>query len=158
MTTAWILAFKQEVLVYYREQKEMAEAALARCNDQTFFAHWREDGNGHTNSIAILVKHISGNFRSRWTDFLSTDGEKPARHRDREFIQRDEDNRAMIMQGWEEAWQILFATLEALTEADFARTVTIRGEPYPVLRAIFRNLTHATHHIGQIDLLATTLQ
>ena len=158
MTTAWILAFKQEVLVYYREQKEMAEATLARCNDQTFFAHWREDGNGHTNSIAILVKHLSGNFRSRWTDFLSTDGEKPARHRDREFIQRDEDNRAMIMQGWEEAWQILFATLEALTEADFARTVTIRGESYTVLRAIFRNLTHAAHHIGQIDLLATAVQ
>jgi len=158
MTTSWILEFKQEVLVYYREQKEMADAALARCNDQTFFAHWREDGDGHTNSIAILVKHISGNFRSRWTDFLSTDGEKPERHRDREFIQSDKDNRAMIMQGWEEAWQILFATLEALTEADFARTVTIRGEPYTVLRAIFRNLTHAAHHIGQIDLLATALQ
>ena len=158
MTTAWILEFKQEVLWYYREQKELADVALARCDDQTFFAHWRADGDGHTNSIAIVVKHLSGNFRSRWTDFLRTDGEKPARHRDQEFIQRAEENRAMIMQGWEEGWQILFATLEALSEADFARTVTIRGEPFTVVRAILRNLTHAAHHIGQIDLLATALQ
>ena len=158
MTTAWILEFKQEVLWYYREQKELADAALARCDDQTFFAHWRADGDGHTNSIAIVVKHLSGNFRSRWTDFLRTDGEKPERHRDQEFIQRAEENRAMIMQGWEEGWQILFATLEALSEADFARTVTIRGEPFTVVRAILRNLTHAAHHIGQIDLLATALQ
>jgi hypothetical protein len=152
------MEFKAEVLMYYREQKEMADAALARCDDQTFFVQWGEDGDDHTNSIAILVKHLSGNFRSRWTDFLTTDGEKPDRHREREFIQDEEDNRAVIMQRWEEAWRILFATLEALTEADFARTVTIRGEPYTVLRAIGRNLTHAAHHIGQIDLLATALR
>jgi uncharacterized damage-inducible protein DinB len=152
------MEFKAEMLMYYREQKEMADAALARCADQTFFAQWRKDGDDHTNSIAIVVKHLSGNFRSRWTDFLTTDGEKPDRHREREFIQGEEDSRAVIMQRWEEAWQILFATLEALTEDDFARPVTIRGEPYTVLRAICRNLTHAAHHIGQIDLLATALQ
>jgi uncharacterized damage-inducible protein DinB len=158
MSTAFIAEFKAEVLARYGEQKEMADAALARCDDRMFFARLRADGDEHTNSIAILVKHISGNFRSRWTDFLTSDGEKPDRHRAREFIQGEEENRAMIMQRWEEAWQILFATLEALTEADFARTVTIRGEPHTVLQAIARNLTHAAHHIGQIDLLATALR
>jgi hypothetical protein len=158
MTRSWILEFKQEVLADYRVQKEMADVALARCNDHTFFSYWHAGGDDHTNSIAILVKHISGNFRSRWTDFLMTDGEKPDRHREREFMQSDADNRALIMQAWEDAWQILFATLESLTEADFARAVTIRGEPHTVPRAILRNLTHAAHHIGQIDLLATALQ
>jgi hypothetical protein len=158
MTTTWFLEFKDEVLARYREQKQMADAALARCDDQMFFARLRADGDDHTNSIAIVVKHLSGNFRSRWTDFLTTDGEKPDRQREREFIQGDEENRALIMQRWEEAWQILFATLDALTEADFDRSITIRGEPHTVLQAIFRNLTHAAHHIGQIDLLATALK
>src|SRR5262245_48221586 len=102
MTTVWIPEFKDEVLARYREQKEMADAALARCDDRMFFARLRQDGDDHTNSIAIVVKHLSGNFRSRWTDFLDTDGEKPDRHREREFIQGEEDNRTQIMQRWEE--------------------------------------------------------
>lgn len=158
MSDSWILAFKAEVIELYRAQKAMADAALARCDDEMFFARLRADGDDHTNSIAILVKHISGNFRSRWTDFLTTDGEKPDRQRPLEFVQSDADSRALIMERWEAAWQTLFATLEGLTEADFARTVMIRNEPHTVMHAIGINLLHAAHHIGQIDLLATALQ
>lgn len=156
--TTWIMDYKAEVLAQYRSQKELADAALGRCTDARFFARLREAGDEHTNSIAILVKHLAGNFRSRWTDFLATDGEKPERFREREFIHESGDERAAIMARWEEGWRILFATLESLTEEDFGRTVTIRGEPHTVLQAIQRNLLHAAHHIGQIDLLATALQ
>jgi hypothetical protein len=156
MSSAW-MEFKAEVIKEYRAQKQMADDALARTDDATFFAHLREDGDDHTNSIAILVKHISGNFISRWTDFLTTDGEKADRHRPREFLHEANDNRQQMMQRWEEGWRILFATLDALTQEDFAKTVYIRDEAHSVVQAILRNLTHATHHIGQIDLLATVL-
>jgi hypothetical protein len=118
----------------------------------------REDGDEHTNSIAILVKHISGNFLSRWTDFLTTDGEKPDRERPREFVYETSDNRTQIMERWEEGWQRLFGTIESLTEEDFSKTVYIRGEAHSVVKAILRNLLHAAHHIGQMDLLATVLK
>jgi hypothetical protein len=157
MNSSW-LDFKAQVIAEYQEQKQMAEAALARVDDAMFFAHLKEGGDEHTNSIAILVKHISGNFISRWTDFLTTDGEKANRQRPREFLQEESDNRAQMMQRWEEGWRILFATLEALTEEDFAKTVYIRDEAHSVVKAILRNLLHASHHIGQIDLLATVLQ
>jgi hypothetical protein len=157
MNSAW-LEFKAEVIGEYRAQKQMADNALARTDDATFFARLSEDGDDHTNSIAILVKHISGNFISRWTDFLTTDGEKAARQRPREFLHEVSDNRQQMMQRWEEGWRILFATLDALTEEDFAKTVYIRDEAHSVVQAILRNLLHATHHIGQIDLLATVLK
>lgn len=153
----WIMQYKAEVLAQYRGQKEMADVALARCSDAAFFARLRETGDDHTNSIAILVKHLAGNFRSRWTDFLTTDGEKPDRFREREFVDESGDERAAIIEHWEEGWRILFATIEPLTAEDFGRTVVIRGEPHTVLGAIQRNLLHAAHHIGQIDLLATAL-
>lgn len=157
MNSSW-MEFKAEVIVQYQQQKQMAETALSRVDDVAFFTHMREDGDEHTNSIAILVKHISGNFLSRWTDFLTTDGEKPDRERPREFVDEASDNRAQIMQRWEEGWQRLFATLESLTEEDFAKTVYIRDEAHSVVKAILRNLLHATHHIGQVDLLATVLK
>lgn len=157
MNSSW-MEFKAEVIVQYQQQKQMAEAALSRVDDAVFFTHMIEDGDEHTNSIAILVKHISGNFLSRWTDFLTTDGEKPDRERPREFVHEASDNRAQIMQRWEEGWQRLFATLESLTEEDFAKTVYIRDEAHSVVKAILRNLLHATHHIGQVDLLATVLK
>jgi hypothetical protein len=157
MNNSW-MEFKAEMIEQYQEQKKMADAALGRTDDAAFFAHLKEDGDDHTNSIAILVKHISGNFISRWTDFLTTDGEKADRQRWREFLDEDADDRTRIMQRWEEGWRILFATLDSLTEEDFAKTVYIRDEAHSVVKAILRNLLHAAHHIGQIDLLATVLK
>ena len=157
MSSPW-MEFKAEVIAQYQEQKKMADEALGRINDATFFAHLIEDGDDHTNSAAILVKHISGNFISRWTDFLTSDGEKADRQRPREFLHEQSENRSQLMQRWEEGWRILFATLESLTEEDFAKTVYIRDEAHSVTKAILRNLLHATHHIGQIDLLATALK
>lgn len=153
-----LMEFKAEVSAQYQQQKQMADTALGRVGDTAFFAHLKEDGNDHTNSIAILVKHISGNFLSRWTDFLTSDGEKADRERPREFMHETSDTRAHIMERWEKGWQCLFTAIESLTEEDFAKTVYIRGEAYSVVEAILSNLLHATHHIGQIDLLATTLK
>ena len=157
MNSVW-MDFKAEVIAQYQEQKQMAEAAFGRVDDAMFSARWQEGGDDHTNSIAILVKHLSGNFISRWTDFLTSDGEKADRQRPREFLHEESDHRAQIMARWEEGWRRLFATLDALTEEDFAKTIYIRGEAHSVVKAILRNLLHATHHIGQIDLLATVLQ
>ena len=157
MSRPW-MDIKAEVIAQYQEQRQMAEAALGRVDDAGFFAQLKEGEDDHTNSIAILVKHISGNFISRWTDFLTADGEKANRQRPREFVQAASDNRAQIMERWEEGWRRLFATLEALTEEDFAKTVYIRDEAHTVVKAILRNLLHAVHHIGQIDLLATALK
>lgn len=157
MSSPWI-AFKTEVIAQYQEQRQMAEAALEKVDDVLFFAHLREDGDDHTNSIAILVKHISGNFISRWTDFLTTDGEKSTRQRPREFLHEASDNRDQIMQRWEEGWHTLFTTLESLQDEDFTKTIYIRGEAHTVVQAILRNLLHAAHHIGQIDLLASALR
>jgi hypothetical protein len=157
MNSSW-MEFKAEVIEQYHQQKQMAEAALSRVDDAAFFTHMREDGDEHTNSIAILVKHISGNFLSRWTDFLTTDGEKSDRERPREFVHEASDNRAQIMERWEEGWQRLFGAIESLTEEDLSKTVYIRGEAHSVVKAILRNLLHAAHHIGQMDLLATVLK
>ena len=154
----WLMEFQAEIVVQYQQQKQIADAALGRVDDAAFFAHLKEDGDDHTNSIAILVKHISGNFLSRWTDFLTSDGEKADRERPREFLHEARDNRARIMERWDEGWQCLFIALDSLTEEDFAKTVYIRGEAHSVVQAILRNLLHATHHIGQIDLLATALK
>ena len=153
-----LMEFKAEVVVQYQQQKQMADAALGRVDDAAFFARLKEDGDDHTNSIAILVKHISGNFLSRWTDFLTSDGEKADRERPREFMHEASDHRSQIMERWEEGWQCLFTALELLTEEDFAKTVHIRGEAHSVVKAILRNLLHTAHHIGQIDLLATALK
>jgi len=158
LTKSFIAEYKADFIAQYRAQKESADKALARVDDAAFFQRLRADGDEHTNSIAILVKHIGGNLRSRWMDFMTTDGEKPDRHREREFMQGESESRAEIMQCWEVGWQTLFDALESLHEEDFARTITIRGEPHTVIQALHRNLLHATHHIGQIDLLATLVQ
>lgn len=157
MSSFW-MEFKTEVIAQYQQQKEMADAAVARVDDAMFFAPLKEGGDAHSNSIAILVKHISGNFISRWTDFLTSDGEKADRQRPREFVHEASDDRPQMMERWEEGWRRLFATLKSLTEEDFAKTVYIRDEAHSVVKAILRNLLHTTHHIGQIDLLATVLK
>jgi hypothetical protein len=149
--------YRIQILNDYREQKRMADEALARVSDEAFFKRLQAGGDDHTNSLAILVKHLGGNLRSRWTDFLTTDGEKSDRFREREFMAKEGESRAEIMQRWERGWQIALATLESLSDADFARTITIRGEPHSVLKAIQRNLLHTTHHVGQIDLLSTLI-
>ena len=156
MSSSW-MEFKAEVIAQYQEQKNMADAALDRVDDAAFFPRLNDGGDQHTNSMAILVKHISGNFISRWTDFLTSDGEKAGRQRPREFLHEESDDRTQIMQRWEEGWRVLYATLDALTDEDFAKTVFIRNEAHSVVKAVLRNLLHATHHIGQLDLLATVL-
>ena len=155
--SSFIESYKSDIIAQYRAQKEMADAALARIDDRAFFQQLGTSDD-HTNSAAILVKHLGGNLRSRWADFLTTDGEKPDQHREREFMAEPDDSRAGIMQRWELGWQTLFDALDGLAPADFDRTITIRGEPHSIVQAIHRNLLHAAHHIGQIDLLATLLQ
>ena len=157
MPDSFIAAYKAEAIAQYHDLKQIADQALSRVDDQAFFKRLAAGGDDHTNSVAILVKHLGGNLRSRWTDFLTTDGEKPNRLREREFQAEDGESRAQIIAQWERGWQILFATLEALQEEDFARTITIRGEPHTVVRAIHRNLVHAAQHVGQLDLLGTLL-
>ena len=140
----------EDALSQFRKYKSFADAALAQVDDAQFFAVLGPD----ENSLALILKHVSGNQRSRWTDFLTTDGEKPDRQRDEEFERRDADTRAALMARWEDGWRRLFAAVEPLTEADLLRTVTIRGEPHSVLQAVARQQTHYAYHVGQIVFLA----
>ena len=143
-------AFIDATLRELRSLKRATERALAQIPDESFFGAL----DAESNSIAVLVKHIAGNMRSRWSDFLTTDGEKPDRHRDSEFVIAPGDTRVALMERWEQSWKILFATLESLGPADLERTVTIRTEPYTVVGAVQRSLAHYSDHIGQIILLA----
>jgi len=142
--------FMDATLRELRSLKRVAERAIIQVDDVQFFKTLDAD----TNSMAILVKHIAGNMRSRWSDFLTTDGEKPFRRRDSEFEIEPGDTRAALLERWEEAWKILLGTLEALGPADLERTVTIRTEPCSVVGAVQRSLVHYSDHIGQIILLA----
>ena len=143
-------AYLDEAFRSLRGHKRLAEGAFAQIDDEQFFRILDPEAN----SVAILVKHIAGNMRSRWSDFLTTDGEKPDRHRDSEFVIAPGDTRVALMERWEQSWKILFATLESLGPADLERTVTIRTEPYTVVGAVQRSLAHYSDHIGQIILLA----
>jgi hypothetical protein len=133
----------------FRNYKKLAERAIEQVSDEEFFTAIDDEAN----SIAVVVKHIAGNLRSRWTDFLTSDGEKPDRNRDAEFELID-DTRESLMQFWDDGWQVLFGALEPLSPEDFSKTITIRGEPHSVVEAINRQLTHYSYHIGQIVLLA----
>lgn len=136
----------------FRQYKAMAEKAVAQTPD----AALRVALDDNTNSIAIIMKHVAGNLRSRWTDFLTSDGEKPARNRDGEFVDTYAD-RAEIMRDWEAGWAVLLTTLESLTPADLCKTIAIRGEPHTVILAAQRSLSHTAYHVGQIMLLARVL-
>jgi Protein of unknown function (DUF1572) len=140
------LADSLELLRYY---KRLAERAMEQVTDAQLFATLDEE----SNSIAIVVKHMAGNMRSRWTDFLMTDGEKPDRNRDSEFVDPP-DTREALLQLWEDGWSSIFRALEPLSDADLERTVTIRGEAHSVMQAINRQLAHYAHHVGQIVVLA----
>lgn len=139
-----------DALAQLRKIKALAEGALAQVSGEDLF----QTLDAETNSIALVMKHLAGNMRSRWTDFLTADGEKPDRRRDREFEREPDDSPNAIRRRWEEGWRLAFAAIEPLREADLARTVTIRGEPHTVLEAIHRQLTHYAYHVGQIVLLA----
>jgi uncharacterized damage-inducible protein DinB len=133
----------------FRYYKKLAERAMEQCPDDGLFVCLDEE----SNSIALVVKHMAGNMRSRWRDFLTTDGEKPDRHRDTEF-EEPPKTRAELFAMWEQGWKSLFDALTPLTDADLARTVTIRTEPHSVTQAINRQIAHYSYHIGQIAFLA----
>jgi len=133
-----------------RGHKRMGEAAMAQLRDEDFFVTLDPE----SNSVAILVKHLAGNMRSRFTDFLTTDGEKTDRFRDQEFELTPATTRADVMKWWEEGWARVFAALDSLEPEDVMRIVTIRGEPHTVLQAVNRQIAHYAQHIGQIVLLA----
>jgi hypothetical protein len=137
-----------------RGHKRMAEGAMSQLQDQDFFVTLDPEAN----SVAILVKHLAGNMRSRFTDFLSSDGEKPDRFRDREFEVTAATTRAEVMNWWDEGWACVFAAIEPLQPEDVMRVVTIRGEPHTVLQAINRQIAHYAQHIGQIVFLAKHLR
>ena len=133
-----------------RGHKRMGEAAIAQLRDEDFFVTLDPE----SNSVAMLVKHLAGNMRSRFTDFLTTDGEKTDRFRDQEFELTPATTRADVMKWWEEGWARVFAALDSLEPEDVMRIVTIRGEPHTVLQAVNRQIAHYAQHIGQIVLLA----
>ena len=145
--------YRSDVLNSFRNYKKLADRAIDQVSDEEFFAVI----DAESNSIAVIVKHIAGNLHSRWRDFLTTDGEKPDRDRDTEF-EMVGDTRESLMGFWESGWQTLFDAIEPLTEDDFSKTVTIRGEPHSVVEAINRQLTHYSYHIGQIVFLAKHLK
>jgi hypothetical protein len=143
-------AYLMEASRALRAYKELAEGALAQISDQDFF----RKPDSESLSCGLLVKHIAGNLRSRFTDFLTSDGEKPDRHREQEFEDATGAARGNLMRSWEESWAMLFRSLQELRPEDVERTVSIRGEPYSVLKALNVASLHYAYHIGQIAYLA----
>lgn len=139
----------ESALGILRQYKTLADKGMEQVTDEEFF----RPPEPESNSIAIVVKHINGNLLSRWTDFLTTDGEKEWRDRDSEF-QMDATGRIQLMQLWEKSWHCLFSSLEALTLGDLGKIVAIRSEPHSVLEAINRTLAHISYHVGQIVFIA----
>jgi hypothetical protein len=137
-----------------RGHKRMGEGAMAQLRDEDFFVTLDPE----SNSVAILVKHLAGNMRSRFTDLLTSDGEKPDRFRDREFELTATTTRSDVMRWWDEGWACVLSAVEALNPEDVTRTVTIRNEPHTVLQAINRQIAHYAQHIGQIVFLAKHLR
>jgi uncharacterized damage-inducible protein DinB len=142
-------SYVKDSIDLFRYYKKLGERAMEQCPDEGLCATLDDE----SNSIAVIVKHMAGNMRSRWTNFLTTDGEKPDRHRDTEF-ETPPKTRAELLAMWEQGWKILFDALEALSDADVDRTVTIRTEPHSVTQAINRQVAHYSYHVGQIAFLA----
>lgn len=143
-------AYLEETLRGMRGHKHLAEGAFEQLRDHEFF----EQLDGEANSVAILIKHISGNLRSRFRDFLISDGEKPDRHRDQEFILDPRPSRAELLRWWEEGWRYCFDAIGGLKPEDVDRTVTIREQPHTIVQALNRSFGHMAYHVGQIVLLA----
>jgi hypothetical protein len=142
-------SYIEDSVSVFRQYKKLAEGAMEQVTDKELLITLDPE----MNSIALIVKHMAGNMRSRWTDFLTTDGEKPDRHRDGEFVDPP-SSREALMELWEAGWGLVFAALEPLSDADLTRTVTIRGQPHSVMQAINRQIAHYACHCGQIVLLA----
>ena len=149
MALRFTTSYLEDSLTIFRYYKNLAERAMAQVTDEELLAVLDDE----MNSIAVIVKHMAGNMRSRWTDFLTSDGEKPSRQRDAEFVDPPSTREALLAV-WEEGWQCLLGTLEALSELDLQRTVTIRGEAHSVMQAINRQVAHYSYHCGQIVFLA----
>jgi hypothetical protein len=149
MTHQLTTSYLKDSIDLFRYYKKLAQRAIEQCPDDGLFATL----DGESNSIATIVKHIAGNMRSRWTNFLTTDGEKPERNRDTEF-EDPPKTRAELLAMWEQGWKYLFDALSPLSDADLPRTVTIRTEAHSVTQAINRQIAHYIYHIGQIIYLA----
>ena len=134
----------------FRYYKTLAERAFAQISDEDFFRTIDEE----SNSIAVNIKHMAGNMLSRWTDFLRTDGEKPERNRDLEFVMLPETTKADMLAYWEQGWKTTFDAIEPLVPDDLLRTITIRGQDHTVVQAIDRQMAHYAYHVGQIVYLA----
>ena len=140
-----------DALLEFRRYKKLSDAAIAQLTAEELFRMPDEE----SNSVAIIMKHMAGNMISRWTDFLTSDGEKPDRHRDREFIiDPANTSREELLAYWERGWKAVFNAIEPMTDGDFRKTVFIRGEAHSVMQAINRQIGHYAHHAGQIVFLA----
>jgi hypothetical protein len=153
MPLVFTTSYIEDAQAIFRQSKKLAEAAIAQVSD----ADLCRTLDPEMNSIAIIVKHMAGNMLSRWSDFLTTDGEKPTRNRDSEF-EEPPATRADLIALWERGWLCVFQALEPLTDADLTRTITIRGEAHSVMQAINRQVAHYSYHCGQIVLLAKHFQ
>jgi hypothetical protein len=142
--------YLNDAIATLRAYKKLAERALEQLRDDEYFVTVDQE----SNSIGVIMKHVAGNMLSRWTNFLTTDGEKPDRNRDREFVIDPRISKSDLLSYWEKGWQRTFETLEALQPDDLLRTVSIRGETHTVVQAINRQLAHYPYHIGQIIFLA----
>jgi hypothetical protein len=153
MALVFTTSYVEDSKAIFHQYKRLAEGAISQVTDNQLTAVLDPE----MNCIAQIVKHMAGNMRSRWTDFLTTDGEKPSRNRDSEF-EEPLATRAELMAMWDEGWGCLFDALDSLTDADLGRTITIRGEPHSVMQAINRQVAHYASHCGQIIFLAKHLQ
>lgn len=151
--TGLLETYLADVSNCFRGYKKLAERALEQVDDEEIMG----SRGGGSNSIALIVKHIAGNQRSRWRDFLTEDGEKPDRNRDFEFEYGGE-SREDLMKAWEDGWRTMFGSIDSLAPEDLSKTVLIRGERHSVFQAISRQLTHYAYHIGQIVLLAKEIR
>ena len=142
--------YLEDSIASLRAYKKLADKALDQLNEDEFFVTLDDEAN----SVAVIMKHMAGNMFSRWTDFLTSDGEKPDRNRDREFVIEPKTSKGDVSAYWEKGWQRVFDTLEPLAAEDLAKKVLIRGEEHTVIQAINRQLMHYANHIGQIVFLA----
>jgi uncharacterized damage-inducible protein DinB len=149
MPLQFTTSYLEDSLTLFRQYKTLSERAMAQVTDEQLVTVL----DAEMNSIAQVVKHMAGNMRSRWTDFLTTDGEKPDRNRDSEFLDPPATRQAVLAL-WEQGWQYLFSALEPLSEQDLGRKVTIRGEAHSVMQAINRQMAHYSYHCGQVVMLA----
>jgi|SRR5579872_1884632 len=153
MPHTFTTSYMEDSVSLLRYYKKLAEGAMQQVSDEQLYAVL----DGEMNSIAVVAKHMAGNMRSRFTDFLTSDGEKPDRNRDTEFGDPP-PTREGLLQMWEAGWQVVFAALEPLSDRDMGRTITIRGEAHSVMQAVNRQIAHYAYHIGQIVMLAKHFQ